>query len=147
MLLPRLLPWPGTPRLKEPMSRRKRFRYCAPTGLPKKLVGLRSVTNSVVGEVKSFRLRVQFSPPWHREQLCAKSVRPVAMSAGAGAFGKSGNGPLGVRTALRTHSRSAVNAGTLLALPGKVTVSCGRLALGVVNALTTPGATLRSLAS
>jgi UDP-N-acetyl-D-glucosamine dehydrogenase len=38
------------------------------------------------------------------------------MSAGTGALGKPAIGPLGVRTALRTHSRKAVRAGTLFGL-------------------------------
>src|SRR6266550_6372044 len=67
------------------------------------------------------------------------------MSSGEGPGEKgAGKGELGVRTALRTHSRNAVRAGTLLALPGKVTVTCGRFALGTVKAFTVPGATLRS---
>ena len=71
------------------------------------------------------------------------------MSVMDGAPGKKGNasGELGVRTALRTHSRNAVRAGTLFALPGSVTVTCARFALGSANALTALGATLRSPAS
>src|SRR5436853_128081 len=107
MLLPKGFPWPGTPRLKEPMSRRKRFKYCTATGFPVKLVGFLSVLMAALvgGEVKSFKLTVQFCPPWQREQLAwAKSVRPAAISAGTGALGKPAIGALGVRTAKRTHS-------------------------------------------
>src|SRR5882672_7440728 len=92
------------------MSRRKRLRYCAPTGLPAK-VPVRSVKISVLagGEVKSFRLAVQLSPPWQLEQLAEmKSERPARISAAEAALGKPATGAFGVRTALRTHSRKAV---------------------------------------
>ena len=78
------------------------------------------------GEVKSFRLIVQLRPPWQLAQPAVRnSWRPALMSVMEGAPGKKGraNGELGVRTALRTHSRRAVRAGTLLALPGRVTVT------------------------
>ena len=95
--------------------------------------------------MKSFKLAVQLSPPWQLEQLAEmKSERPARISAAEAALGKPATGAFGVRTALRTHSRKAVKAGTLLALPGKVTVTCGRFALGTVKALTMPGATFRS---
>src|SRR2546427_170621 len=112
--------------LKEPMSRRNRFRYCTPTGLPVKLVGLRSVKISepAGGEGKSFLLTVQLPPPWHWAQpACRNRVRPAIRSAAAGPPGSPASGALGVRTALRTHSRSAVRAGTGLVLPGNVTLS------------------------
>src|SRR5207249_11149142 len=56
------------------------------------------------------------------------------MSVMDGAPGKKGNasGELGVRTALRTHSRRAVSAGTLLVWPGRVTVACCRPAFVLV---------------
>src|SRR5437867_286099 len=119
MLLPRELPWPGTPRLKEPMSRRKRARNWAPTGLFEN-VPVRSVkiSEEAGGEVKSFKLAVQLSPPWQLEQPAwTNRLRPEAISDGEGAFGSPAMGAFGVRTALRTHSRKAVKAGTLLALP------------------------------
>src|SRR5436190_23599915 len=71
-------------------------------------------------------------------------ARPIARSAIDGAFGKPATGVLGVRTALRTHSRSAVSAGTVFELPGNVTVTWSRLALGNAKALRPLGATLRS---
>src|SRR5207249_5389033 len=72
--------------------------------------------------------------------------RPWLMSASEGAPGNHarGSGEFGVRTALRTHSRRAVKAGTLLVLPGSVTVTWARLALGKANGLTALGAMLRS---
>src|SRR6266567_4366197 len=107
----RRLPWFGTPRLKEPISRRKRFKYCSVTGLPNKtgggLVSVK-ISGPAGGEVKSFTLTVQLRPPWQFAQPAfKKSERPLAMSAGTGAPGAqpTGNGALGVRTALRTHSR------------------------------------------
>src|SRR6185295_7162156 len=110
MLLPNRLPCPGTPRLNEPTSRRKRFKYWAATGLPTKFVGLRSVKSSAPagGEVKSFRLTVQSRPPWQlAHPAFRKRVRPCATVEGTGALGRPAfvNGALGVRTALRTHSR------------------------------------------
>src|SRR6266581_5712228 len=98
MLLPSGLPCPGTPRLNEPMSRKNRFRYCTPTGLPVK-VPVRSVKISepAGGEVKSFKLTVQLSPPWQLEQLAwIKRERPEAISAGEGALGKPATGAFGV---------------------------------------------------
>src|ERR1041385_5814098 len=126
MSLPRSLVLPGTPLLNEPMSRRKRLRYWLGTGLPKRLAGFFSVKISepAGGEVKSFRLTVQLLPPWQFMQpALEKRVRPRLMSDADGAFGRPGMGALGGRRALRTHSRRAVRAGTLLALPGSVTES------------------------
>src|SRR5262245_53800360 len=126
MLGPNGLPWPGTPRLNEPMSRRKRLRYCVPTGFPVKLVGLRSVKISPFagGEVKSFKLVVQFGPPWQFAQPAwVNNMRPIAMSDADAPFGRPASGAFGVRTAKRTHSRKAVRAGTLFALPGRVTLT------------------------
>src|SRR6266511_441958 len=97
------------------------------------------------GEVKFFTLTVQLSPPWQLAQPAwRKRLRPCARSLADGPLGRSSNGELGVRTAKRTHSRSAVNAGTLVVLPGNVTVTCGRSALARAKALTTLGAALRS---
>ena len=97
------------------------------------------------GEVKSFRLTVQLPPPWHCAQpACKNRLRPAIRSPAAAPPGKPATGPLGVRTALRTHSRNAVNAGTLFALPGRVTVTCARSALARAKALSTLGATFRS---
>src|SRR5882724_4167323 len=145
MLLPRGLPWPGTPRLKEPMSRKKRARNCAATGLLMN-VPVRSVkiSEAAGGGVKSLKLTVQLSPPWQVAQpALINRDRPAAMFEGEGALGRPGTGELGVRTALRTHSRKAVKAGTLLTLPGRVTESWARPALGKAKALTALGATLR----
>src|SRR5204862_6528417 len=100
---------------------------CVPTGLP-----VNTPVRSVVvkpspaegGDVKSFTLTVQLRPPWQLAQPARrKSERPAAMSANDGAPGTPppGSGEFGVRTALRTHSRNAVSAGTLFALPGRVT--------------------------
>src|SRR5262249_55407226 len=102
------------------------------TGLLVK-VPVRSVKISELagGEVKSLKLIVQLFPPWQLAQPAfEKSVGPAAMSDVDGALGRPGIGPFGVRTAFRTHSRKAGKAGTLLALPGRVTVTCCRLALG-----------------
>jgi hypothetical protein len=55
------------------------------------------------------------------------------------------DGPFGVRTARRTHSRSAVIAGTDVLLPGRRTVTCGRLAFALAGiALITHGGRLMS---
>src|SRR5207244_1848362 len=77
---------------------------------------------------------------------CWNSVRPPAMRNGDGptATLRLVTGPLGVRTAARTHSRSAVSAGTSTPLPGSVIVSCGRPALGLANALIVHGGVLTS---
>src|SRR5215831_8998468 len=86
MLLPKSLVLPGTPILKEPTSRRKRLRYWTPTGVPKSGAGEVSVENSVVGEVKSFTLTVQLTPPWQVAQpALVNNRRPSSMSAVEGA--------------------------------------------------------------
>src|SRR5690606_40073756 len=67
----------GTPRLNEPMSRRKVFRYWAPIGMPK-FAGT-SVNTSVAGggETKFLVLRVHLPPTWHAVHPAPrKSVRP-----------------------------------------------------------------------
>src|SRR5258705_13415176 len=68
------------------------------------------------------------------------------MSAVEGAPGShvSGRGELGVRMALRTHSRRAVSAGTLLVLLGSVTVTCCRVALLWAKPTMLVGAMFRS---
>src|ERR1051325_9228349 len=102
------------------------------------------------GDVKSFTLTVQLRPPWQLAQPALKNNwRPALMSADDGAPGshEKGSGELGVRTALRTHSRNAVSAGTLFVLPGNVTVTCGRLAFARAKAFTALGATFRSAPS
>src|SRR5205085_240307 len=130
----------------EPMLRKNRSRYCAPTGFPVN-VPVRSVKMSAAagGDVKSLRLTVQLGPPWQLAQpACRNRPRPAATSAAEEPLGRLDDGALGVRTAKRTHSRKAVNAGTFVLLPGKVTVTWGRFALGNANALIALGATLRS---
>src|SRR5688500_8345756 len=64
------LPAFGTPRLKEPMSRRKRFRYWLPMGAPKVGAGAVSVAISPAagGDVKSLVLTVHLPPTWHAAQ-------------------------------------------------------------------------------
>src|SRR5262245_46465762 len=68
------------------------------------------------------------------------------MSATEGAPGShgKGRGELGVRIALRTHSRRAVRAATLLVLPGRVTVTCCRVALDWAKATIFVGAMFKS---
>src|SRR3712207_5000578 len=58
---------PFTPRLNDPMSRRNRFRYCAPIGAPKVGGGVVSVKISPAagGDVKSLVLTVHLPPTWH----------------------------------------------------------------------------------
>src|ERR671932_1631200 len=116
-----LLPAPGTPRFQEPMSRRKRFRYWAATGLVPGLGGgVVSVKISVAGggEVKSLVLIVHLPPTWQFVQpACWNSVRPCATRL---LVRRLASGPLGVRTAKRTHSFKAVSAGTAMLLPGSV---------------------------
>src|SRR5436309_11852816 len=96
MLLPsRLVRAEATPRLNEPTSRRKRLRYCAPTGSRGAKVPVRSVESSAPagGEVKSFTLTVQLMPPWQLAQPALKNrLRPWAMSEVEGAPGSQGNG-------------------------------------------------------
>ena len=54
-----------------------------------------------------------------------------------------GSGPFGVRTAARTHSRSAVIAGMAVPLPGSVSVTWRRSALALAaSELTTHGGVL-----
>ncbi len=133
---------PATPRLNEPMSRRKRAKYWLGTGLSTNGGGVRSVKISAAagGEMKSFVLMVHLPPLWHVAQpASAKSSRPSSTSSAEVTFG-----PLGVRMARRTHSLSAVKAGTWVWLPGRVTVTCWRFALGSANALSTQGPVLMS---
>src|SRR5580765_86668 len=83
IFFPKRLVLPDTPRLNELISRRKRFKYWAPTGLPTKFVGLRSVKRSFVegGEMKSLMLMVQLPPPWQLTQPASEnSWRPAARS-------------------------------------------------------------------
>ena len=143
------LPLPSTPRLNEPMSRRKRPRNCAPMGVtPAGGAGVVSVKISAAagGEVKSLRLSVNVEPKWQLAQPAAwNRSRPVAIVAAE--TPRPGrrlvvNGACGVRTANRTHSRMAVRAGTATVLPGSVTVHCGRSALGLAKALSTHGASV-----
>src|SRR4051794_32514722 len=128
ILLPRGLPPPGTPRLKEPMLRRNRFRYGLPTGLPVK-VPVRSLKISVAagGEVKSLIELVNNGGPWQlAHPCCSKSFCPATTSARFSAPAPRLaflNGAAGVRTANCTHSFSDVNAGTAVLLPGSVTVN------------------------
>src|SRR5919197_2200590 len=133
------------------MSRRKRFRYWAPTGFPAPAggAGLVSVKISVAagGEVKSLVLSVHLAPRWQlAHPACSKSWRPWATSVAERPPRRrlDANGACGVRTAARTHSFKAVSAGIWVVLPGSVSESCGRPAFGLVNALTTHGGVLMS---
>src|SRR5262245_14723022 len=83
------------------------------------------------GGVKLRLLIVQLVPPWQLWQPAwAKSVRPLLIVACEGPLLTFGfvSGALGVRIANRTHSLSAVSAGTWVELPGGVTVTCCRFA-------------------
>src|SRR3954469_22224723 len=119
------------------MSRRKRGRYCAATGLvPARGAGWVSVAISAAagGDAKSLRLSVSLAPRWQLAQPASlNSWRPWLI---APALAPSGG--VGVRTAERTHSRSAVSAG-IAPPPGSVTISWLRSALGLAKALTTHG--------
>src|SRR5919202_1108196 len=141
---------PATPFLYEPMSRRKRARYCAATGfVPAAGAGVVSVAMSVAagGEVKSLIDEVQSEPPWHVAQpCCSKRRRPAATSAALSPprSDRRDDGPLGVRTAKRTHWLSASSAGIATPEPGSVIVSCARPAFGLANAFSTHGGLLMS---
>src|SRR5262245_24555716 len=136
---------PGTPRLNEPMFRRKASRYWEPTGLPKSLGGVVSVKMVLAagGGVKLRLLTVQFVPPWQLWQPAwAKSVRPLLIVDCEGPLLTLGfaSGAFGVRTANFTHSRMALRVGTATVLPGSVTVTWRRSALGLAKLFTTHGA-------
>jgi hypothetical protein len=133
--------------LNEPMSRRKRGRNCAPTGVtPAGGAGAVSVAISAAagGETKSFWLRVNVDPRWQLAQPAAwKSPRPAAIVAAETPRPGSGavvNGARGVRTAKRTQVLSASSAEFGTVLPGSVTSHSGRPAFGLANALITVGA-------
>src|ERR671922_832973 len=85
--------------------------------------------------------------PWQAAQPAwVKSASPARTCAGLRRLAPSAllvKGPSGVRTALRTHSRIAVAAGTAVLLPGSVTVTFGRPAFAFAGiALRTHGAKL-----
>ena len=156
----------ATPRLNESIFCSLLNRNCAATGLtPAGGAGDpvgggsapdTSVASSVPGggDRKSFELLLHFPPPWQVWQPAWKnSVRPALIAVGsrpptvllpAAASSVPVSGLFGVRTAKRTHSFIASSAGQAVVLPGKVTVSCGRPALGFRNELTTLGAALMS---
>ena len=117
MLSPIGLGPPGTPRLNEPMLLRKASGTGCRPGCRRPGPGVRSVKISVAagGGVKFRLLIVQLLPPWQlAHPAWVKSVRPWLTSPASGpllTFGFAA-GAFGVRTANRTHSLSAVSAGT-----------------------------------
>src|SRR5262245_57825954 len=144
MLLSIGFPSPATPRLNDLMSRRKRFRNWFATGLPKSGGGVGSVKiSATLGvDTKSLMLDVHSSPPWQVAHPATLNRTRPAMACASGTppcTSASVKAPLGVRIANCTHSFNAVSAGTLTLLPGKVTVSCSRLAFGGINWATTHG--------
>src|SRR3972149_5222381 len=110
---------PATPRLKEPMSFRKRLRYWA---LPGVVTGGFSVNISAPagGETKSLLLIVHLVPPWqvwqpawkNRRRPCTTSstTRPPSLLPPPAVSSAVVSAPLGVRMPKRTHSLSASNA-------------------------------------
>src|SRR5215218_7146375 len=132
------------------MSRRKRGRYCAPIGLAGAGAGgVVSVAMSVAagGDTKSFTDDVHSGPPWQAVQPCWMNSRRPAATSDAGSPPRSDrreDGPAGVRTALRTHSRSALRAGIATPEPGSVIVCCARSAFGLAKPFSTQGGLLMS---
>ena len=150
MLLPIGLFPPGTPRLNEPMLRRKRLRYCAADGVAERNRRRAPLGDEVGrrrrrGEVLTV-LSVHLPPTWQPPHRLGEQVRgPVLTCVDGSTPGRLAvlrSGPLGVRTARRTHSRSAVSAGTWVVLPGSVTVTCARSAFGRAKLLMVHGAWL-----
>src|SRR5258708_32991553 len=97
---------PATPRLNEPMSRRKRAKYWLGTGLSTNGGGGRAgeISAAAGGGKKSFGLMVHLPPPWQVAQpAAAKSSPPSSPSSAEVTLG-----PLGGPIAPRTHSLSAV---------------------------------------
>ena len=92
------------------------------------------------------RLIVHVCPPWQFVQPADwKSARPSLTICWLSPCSPLRlDGPLWVRTALRCHSRIAVAAGTATLLPGSVTVTCGRSALGLLKLLRTQNGVLMS---
>src|SRR3990172_5036803 len=94
ILLPMPLPCPGTPRLNEPTSSRKSFRYCVPIGSPVKgnvvqnepggAPAARSTSQAILlpagGDMKFLTLVLHNPPEWQLVHCRAKCERPALMS-------------------------------------------------------------------